>query len=72
VGPTATDALAALIQQLTGGAGTQGGASGGQSAQSNPLLAALQNSTGSGADLTGVFIQLFQGFPNGSGLDVQA
>lgn len=73
-GPGPIDALSSLLQQLSGGASTSGGQSGTSGNQSSPassLLSTLQNSSGNGPDLTGVFRQLFQGFPNGTALDVQ-
>jgi hypothetical protein len=74
-GPGSTNALSSLLEQLSGGAsagGGQSGTSGNPSSRASSLLTALQNNTASGLDLTGVFKQLFQGFPNGTALDVQA
>jgi hypothetical protein len=74
-GPNATDALAALVQQLSGSDNSQPGQIGSQStSQSTPfssLLPALQGSSAGGTDLTAVFQALFQNFPNGTGLDVR-
>jgi len=69
-GKNAGDALPTLVQQLTGG-GSQNGQSGGQSQTTRPLLAALQNTSGGKLGLTDIFQQLFQNFPNGTGLDVK-
>jgi hypothetical protein len=74
-GPGAANALTTLLQQLSGAstAGGQSNSGGNQSSSANPLLSALQNNNNNsnGLDLTAVFQQLFQGFPNGTALDVQ-
>ena len=65
--------VSSLVQQLSGNTSTQSDSQNGKpAAQANSLLAALQGSSSGGLDLTGVFKALFQGFPNGTGLDVQA
>jgi hypothetical protein len=69
-GPNASDAISTLVQQLTGG-GSQNGQTGGQSQTTSPLLSALQNNSSGTLSLTDIFQQLFQNFPNGTGLDVQ-
>ncbi len=69
-GPNAVDALTTLVQQLSGG-GSQNGQGDGQSQTTSPLLASLQNTSGSKPSLTDIFQQLFQNFPNGTGLDVK-
>jgi hypothetical protein len=83
-GTTSADALVTLLQQLTGGdsqnAATADSASdptsligpSNSATQATSLLSALQNNSGNGVNLTNVFAQLFQGFPNGTGLDVRA
>jgi hypothetical protein len=72
-GPGSANALTTLLQQLSGAssAGGQSNSDPNQSSPGNSLLTALQNNDSSGLDLTAVFQQLFQGFPNGSALDVQ-
>jgi len=71
-GPGTANALTTLLQQLSGAptAGGQSNSGGNQSPAGSSLLAALQNNNSSGLDLTAVFQQLFQGFPNGTALDV--
>jgi hypothetical protein len=69
-GPHAADALSTLLQQLTGG-GSQNGQTGGQSQTASPLLTALQSNSSGTLSLTDIFQQLFQNFPNGTGLDVK-
>ncbi|HEY2412028.1 MAG TPA: hypothetical protein VGI40_07285 [Pirellulaceae bacterium] len=69
-GPNATDALSTLVQQLTG-SGSPNGQNGGQSQTASPLLSALQNNSSGTLSLTDIFQQLFQNFPNGTGLDVK-
>ncbi len=66
-------------QPNSGSTGTQSdpllsaleGPSNGAAGQTNSLLSALQNS-GSGVNVESIFLQLFQGFPSGTGLDVRA
>jgi hypothetical protein len=69
-GPNAANALPTLVQQLTG-SGSQNGQNGGQSQSASPLLTALQNNSTGPLSLTDIFKQLFQNFPNGTGLDVK-
>jgi hypothetical protein len=69
-GPNAGDAISALLEQLTGG-GSQNGQTGGKSQTGGSLLSALQNNSSGTLNLSEIFQQLFQGFPNGTGLDVQ-
>lgn len=69
-GPNAADALSTLVQQLTGG-GSQSDQNGGQSPTASRLLTALQNNSSGTLSLTDIFQQLFQNFPNGTGLDVK-
>jgi ABC-type transporter Mla subunit MlaD len=63
-GPNATDALSTLVEQLTGGSSQNGQIA-------SQLLATLRNNSSGTLSLTDIFQQLFQRFPNGTGLDVK-
>jgi len=82
-GTTSADALVTLLQQITGNNSQNPTPSGSAdptslitpsntATQTSSLLSALQNNNSGGVNLTNIFVQLFQGFPSGTGLDVRA
>ena len=70
---TIGDVLTNLVRQLDASVSASGNTSDPTQQLQNPLLAAIAGGGGGqGANFNSLFAQLFQGFPNGSGVDVNA